>query len=81
MQNYIKSKFNLFKLQKKHNYALVNDKFKKILEHKKFRGKLIPIQYKQYIKIKYKIKNTYLKSKANNENTCFCFYFVKKIKN
>ena len=80
MREYIKSKFNLFKLQKKNNYALVNNDFKKNFRTKKFRSKLIPIQYKQYIKIKYKIKNTYLKSRANDENMSFVFTLAKKLK-
>ena len=80
MQNYINSKFNLFKLQKKNNYALINDKFKKIFRNKKFKSKLVPIQLKEYIKIRYKITNEYLKSKANNENTCFVFTLSKKLK-
>ncbi len=80
LRDYIKSKFNLFKLQKKNNYALVNNAFKKNFRAKKFRGKLIPIQYKQYIKIKSKIKNTYLKSKANDENMGFVFTLAKKLR-
>lgn len=80
LRDYIKSKFNLFKLQKKNNYALVNNAFKKNFREKKFRGKLIPIQYKQYIKIKSKIKNTYLKSKANDENMGFVYTLAKKLR-
>ena len=80
LRDYIKSKFNLFRLQKKNNYALVNNALKKNFRAKKFRGKLIPIQYKQYTKIKSKIKNIYLKSKANDENMSFVFTLAKKLR-
>ncbi len=79
-QDYTRSKLNLFKLQKKNNYALINDKFKKNFKAKKFKSKLVPIQNKKYLKIKFKIKNSYLKSRANDENMGFVFTLAKKLR-
>ena len=79
LREYVKSKLNLFKLQKKNNYALINNKFKKNFK-KKFISKLVPIKLKEYLKIKSKIKNTYLKSSANDENMSFVFTLSKKLR-
>ncbi len=80
LQDYTRSKLNLFKLQKKNNYALINNKFKKNFKTKKFKSKLVSIKNKQYLKIKSKIKNSYLKSRANDENMSFVFTLAKKLR-
>ena len=43
MRNYIKSKFKIFNLQKKNNFAFINDDFKNLYKKRKFSGKLIPV--------------------------------------
>ena len=80
MFNYINSKLNLFKLQRKNNFALINNKLKKIFRNKKFKSKLVPIELKDYKKIRYKITNKYLKSKSNDENMSFVFTLSRKLK-
>ncbi len=80
MQDYINSKLNLFKLQKKDNFALVNNKLKKIFKIKNFKSKLVSPKNKEYQKIKLKIKNTYLKSKANDENMGFVYTLSRKLR-
>ena len=80
LQDYKKSKLNLFKLQTKKNFAFINNKFKKNFRAMKFESKLVPLQQKQYVKIKSKIKNLYLKSKANDENMSFVFTLAKKLR-
>lgn len=80
LQEYVKSKLSLFKLQKKNNYALINNDFKKNFRKEKFKSKLVSIKYKEYFKIKSKINNTYLKSRANDENMSFVFTLSKKLK-
>ena len=77
MQNYINSKFKIFKLQKKNQFAFINDKFKKIFKKKKFLSKLITPKLKNYIKIKSKIRNIYLKSDINDENMSNVYTFSK----
>ncbi|MDC3104462.1 UDP-N-acetylmuramoyl-L-alanine--D-glutamate ligase [Candidatus Pelagibacter bacterium] len=80
LQDYKKSKLNLFKLQTKKNFAFINNKFKKNFRAMKFESKLVPLQQKQYVKIKSKIKNLYLKSEANDENMSFVFTLAKKLR-
>ena len=77
MQNYINSKFKIFKLQKKNQFALINNKFKKTFKKKKFLSKLITPKLKNYIKIKSKIRNIYLKSDINDENMSNVYTFSK----
>ena len=61
MNNYINSKFKIFSLQKKKNYALINNQsLIKKYKRKKYLGKLIFINSKNYSKIKNQIKNSYL---------------------
>ena len=54
MKEYIKSKFKLFKFQKKNDLALINDNLKDIFKKKIFSSKLIPIKDNKYKKIKIK---------------------------
>merc|ERR1712167_114130 len=56
MNNYIQSKLKIFCLQNKNNFALVKDIFKK----KNYLSKLVFFKFKDYKKIKDKIKNFYL---------------------
>jgi len=80
MQAYIKSKFKIFDLQKQNNFALVNDNFKDIFRRKKYLSKLVSIKLRDYKKIKSKIKNSYLKSRTNDENMNFVYALAKLLK-
>ena len=80
MQDYIKSKFKIFDLQKKNNFALVNDSFKNIFKRKKYLSKLVSLKFKDYKKIKFKINNKYLKSSTNDENMNFVYALAKILK-
>ncbi len=79
-QDYIKSKFKIFDLQKKNNFALINDNFKNIFKRKKYLSKLVSFKLKEYKKIKFKINNKYLKSAANDENMNFVYALSKILK-
>ena len=78
--NYRNSKLKIFMLQKKNQFALINNSIKKIFIKKKFLSKLIIPDQKNYLKIKYKIKNRYLRSNINDENMSFVYMFSKLIK-
>jgi len=80
MQAYIKSKLKIFDLQEKNNFALVNDNFKDIFRRKKYLSKLVPVKFRDYKKIKSKIKNSYLKSSTNDENMNFVYALAKLLK-
>ena len=80
MQDYIKSKFKIFDLQKKNNFALVNDNLKNIFKRKKYLSKLVSFKFKDYKKIKFKINNRYLKSNTNDENMNFVYALAKILK-
>ena len=43
-------------------------------------SKLIIPNLNDYEKIKYRIKNNYLKSEINNENMCFLYTLIKLLK-
>ena len=75
--NYINSKFKIFKLQKKTNYALLNDKLKKEFKKRNFKSTLIVPRFKNYKKFKNKIFNSYLKSNINDENMTHVFALSK----
>ena len=77
---YMASKLKIFNLQNTHNFALLNKGFKKIFRKKKYRGKLISNKIKEYHKIKFKIRNFYLKSSTNDENMIFAFTLAKSLK-
>ena len=80
MQAYIESKLKIFNLQKKNNFALVNNNFKEIFNRKKYLSKLVPLKFIDYKKIKSKIKNNYLTSLTNDENMNFVFSLSKLLK-
>ncbi len=80
MKEYIDSKFKIFNLQKKDNFALVNNNLKETFRRKKYLGKLISIKLRDYKKIKINIKNDYLKSSTNEENMNFVFTLAKLFK-
>jgi UDP-N-acetylmuramoylalanine--D-glutamate ligase len=78
--NYLNSKLKIFKLQNKNQIAIINKKFKKIFYQKNFLSKLITSKNKEYKKIKFKIKNSYLTSNINDENMGFVYTFAKLMK-
>ena len=80
MSNYTNSKLKIFKSQTRNQFALVTNKFKKNFKRSNFLSKLIIPNEKNYSKIKYKIKNEYLKSNINNENMNFVYTFSKILK-
>jgi len=80
MQAYLESKLKIFDLQERNNFALVNDNFKDIFRRKKYLSKLVPVKFRDYKKIKSKIKNNYLKSSTNDENMNFVYVLSKLLK-
>lgn len=80
LKNYFNSKFKIFKLQSKSQFALVNKKFKKHYRIKNFFGKLIIPKINNYKKIKSEIKNDYVVSDINDENMSFVYAFSKILK-
>ena len=80
MQNYISSKLKIFNLQNKKNFALLNRDLKIKYKKKRYRGKLILPKFRDYKKIKAKIKNNYLTSKTNDENMSFAYSLSKVLK-
>jgi UDP-N-acetylmuramoylalanine--D-glutamate ligase len=80
MSNYINSKLKIFALQKKNQFSLVNKKLKKIFKKRDFVSRLVIPKQKNYKKIKYKIKNNYLKLSVNDENMSFVYTFSKLLK-
>jgi len=80
MKNYINSKFRIFNLQEKYNFALVNKNYKNTFKNRKYLSKLVSIKSKNYKAIKHKIKNEYLKSKTNDENMNFVYTLAKLLK-
>ena len=80
MSNYINSKLKIFIYQKKNQFALINNKLKKIFKKRNFVSKLIIPKEKNYRKLKYKIKNHYLKLSINDENMSFAYTFSKLLK-
>ncbi len=79
-QNYLQSKFKIFNLQKKNDFALINKNLKNVFRKKRYLSKLIPLKFKDYKKIKFKINNIYLRSSANDENMNFVYTLAKKLK-
>jgi len=81
MNSYINSKFKIFSLQKKDNYAFVNNKnLLKKFRKNKFTSKIKLINHKKYRKIKNKIENNYLNSEVNEENMSFVYALSKILK-
>jgi len=79
-QNYLKSKFRIFNLQNKNNYALVNKKYISIFKKKKYLSKLVKFEFNEYNRIKSEIDNRYLKLNTNDENMNFVFILAKLLK-
>jgi UDP-N-acetylmuramoylalanine--D-glutamate ligase len=80
MQDYIKSKLKIFNLQSKNDFALINSQFNKIFKKRKHLSKLIALKFNAYNKVKVKLRNNYLKSKANDENMNFVYTLSKLLK-
>ncbi len=80
MKKYLQSKFKIFRLQKKNDFAIINDDLISVFRKKKYLSKLILLKYRDYKKIKLKINNIYLSSRANDENMNFVYTLAKKIK-
>ena len=80
MKNYFNSKFKIFENQRKNQYAFTNEKLESHFFKKNFLSKLIVPKIKNYKKIKFKIRNPYLKLDINNENMSFVLAFTKLLK-
>ena len=80
MNDYVNSKFKIFKLQKRNQFAIIKDKFKETFKKRKFLSKLIIPKFKDYKKIENKIKNPYLTSNINYENMSYVYTFSKLLK-
>jgi UDP-N-acetylmuramoylalanine--D-glutamate ligase len=80
MMNYTNSKLKIFMCQEKNQFALVNNKLKKVLKKRSFSSKLVFVKSKNYKKIKNKIKNDYLNSSINDENMSFTYAFSRLLK-
>ena len=78
--NYLKSKFKIFRLQNKNQYSIINKLLENKFKKNNFKGKLIIPNSKEYNKIKNKIENNYLNSKINEENMSFIYTFAKILK-
>lgn len=80
INEYINSKFKIFSLQKKNQFAITNNELKKKFRKKNFLSKLISIKFKEYNKIKNRIKNVFLRSKINDVNMSYVYTFSKLLK-
>ena len=79
-KDYMQSKLRIFRLQKKNNFAFINNKLTKIFKKKKYLSKLISLKSKAYKIIKHKIDNNYLQSNINDENMNFVYSLSKLLK-
>ena len=79
-RNYINSKLKIFNLQKKKQYAFVNSKFIPEFRKRNFLGRLITPKKDNYLKIKSKINNSYIKLNINDENMSYVFSLSKLLK-
>ena len=80
MKNYKNSKIKNFYESEKNQYSILNKKFKSIFKNRNFSGKIVIPNLKQYQKIKFKIKNTYLNLSINDENMSNIYAFSKLLK-
>ena len=62
------------------NKNILKKKLKKIFKKRDFVSRLVIPKQKNYKKIKYKIKNNYLKLSVNDENMSFVYTFSKLLK-
>ena len=76
-KEYLNAKLKIFKKQNKYQYAFVNRNLKTVFKKRNFKSKLIIPEIKDYKKIKYKIKNSYLASNIYDENMSFVFQVSK----
>ena len=76
-KEYLNAKLKIFKNQNKNQYAFINKNLKIAFKKKNFKSKLIIPKVRDYKKIKYKIKNSYLASNINDENVSFVFELSK----
>ena len=58
----------------------MNENLKDIFKRKKYLSKLVSVKFKDYKKIKSKVKNDYLKSNTNDENMNFVYALSKLLK-
>ena len=80
-KNYVNSKFKIFDNQKSGDKAILQKKsLIKIFYNKKFKSKLIAAKEKNYLRIKDKITNDYLKLKVNDKNMVFVLELSKIFK-
>ncbi len=79
-ESYVQSKFKIFNLQRKKNFAILNKKLIGIFKKKKYSSKLISPSINHFKKIKLKITNEYLRSQANDENMKFVFTLARLLK-
>ena len=79
-QNYINSKFKIFKLQNKSQYGFLNKALQNNFKKRNFRNKLIIPRVQNYKKLKTKIKNYYLRSNINDENMSNVLAFSNLLK-
>ena len=79
-KNYLNSKLKIFSLQKNTQFSFINKKLKKFFLKNNFSSKLTIPNQESYKKIKYKIKNDYLKLDINDENMSFVYAFSKLLK-
>ena len=81
MKNYINSKFKIFRLQNKNNFALINsESFIRNFKKNKYLSIIKFVKIKEYKKIKNEIKNDYLNLEANDENMSFIYTLSKILK-
>ena len=81
MRNYENSKFKIFSLQDRKDFAFLSEKrLKKIFLKRKYLSKLKTVSLERYLKIKKRIKNSYLLSKFNEQNMCFAYEISKILK-
>ena len=81
MRNYENSKFKIFSLQDRKDFAFLSEKrLKKIFLKRKYLSKLKIVSLKRYLKIKERVKNSYLLSKFNEQNMCFAYEISKILK-
>ena len=80
MKKYLESKLKIFYLQKKRDFAFINESFRNIFQKKKYLSKLVSLKFKDYKKIKFRIKNIYLRSAANDENMNYIYTLAKLLR-
>ncbi len=80
MNEYVRSKFKIFNLQEKKNFALISENFARKFKKEKYLSRVIIPNFKEYQEIKFKLKNEYLKSNINDQNMNFAFTLSKLLK-